>query len=88
MAVPALHTVTLRSSPEGARVLQGEDEIGTTPLSVQVERGAQPSWTLQLEGYHPLTLSAGAVERDLELSAFLEKQPPPTKRRPDIKIRR
>jgi serine/threonine protein kinase len=87
-ARPALHTVTLRSSPEGAAVLVGEELLGTTPLSVQVEPGSSPSWTLRLEGYRALTLDAGTVGEDRELSAELQREPPAPRRRPDIKIRR
>ncbi|TXD38474.1 protein kinase [Lujinxingia vulgaris] len=50
-------TIILRltTEPPGATILEGEDELGTTPYNLSVAPGGDPlAYRLHLEGYEPL----------------------------------
>lgn len=85
--------ITLKSTPEGAEVVEGDVVIGTTPLTIDWPRGATRSLTLKATGYKDLQ-KALRPEADQVLEFALEasapkspgggKKPPPKKQDPEI----
>ncbi|GAB5550074.1 MAG: serine/threonine-protein kinase [Sandaracinaceae bacterium] len=67
---PAVRSVRLVSEPEGARVLQGDQPIGTTPLSLDV-MDEPLAVTLELDGYEPMdvALTGETTEQRVALTA-------------------
>jgi hypothetical protein len=72
-AEPARRTVRIESTPNGALVLEGDAELGATPLDVEVAQGAVRTIVLKSEGFksHELELSDGSAP---ELDVALEKE--------------
>ncbi len=84
--------ITVRTTPEGAEVVEGEAVIGTTPLTLDWPRGATRSFTLKAAGFKDLHKTL-RPEADQALDFTLEssdpkpsgtKKPPPKKQDPDI----
>jgi serine/threonine-protein kinase len=70
-------SVLVRSSPSGAAVLRGDEQLGTTPLSVALspaELRSRPALRLLLAGHEPttVTLSDGETERLIDLTPLPE----------------
>lgn len=67
--------VTVRTSPDGAEVLEGESLLGKTPLSLDLEKGVIRTLSFRLAGYRDLQRSFKA-EVDQDLSFPLEPLSP------------
>ncbi len=67
--------VTVRTTPDGAEVLEGESLLGRTPLSLELEKGVVRSLSFRLAGYRDLQRSFKA-EVDQDLSFALEPSGP------------
>lgn len=67
--------VTVRTSPEGAEVLEGGSLLGRTPMSLELEKGAVRTLSFRLAGYRDLQRSFKA-EVDQDLSFPLEPLTP------------
>ena len=89
-AEPESVTIRLSSAPNGARVYQGNQLLGTTPFDHTLERGAQPvTYRVSAPGYRDSALSieteaieAGERHVTLErLPSKRAKKPKRTKRR-------
>lgn len=90
---PAALKITLKSTPEGAEVMEGEVVIGTTPLTIDWPRGATRSLTLKASGHKDLQKTL-RPEADQVLEFALEastgkaptggKKPPQKKQDPEI----
>ncbi len=67
-------TVTLRTSPEGATVKNGDDELGTTPCDVELTAGEAVTLRIEKPGFaalsHELTPEAAMEPLDLTLEAL------------------
>lgn len=67
-------TVTLRTVPEGATVLRGDESLGTSPCDVELPAGEAVTLRLQREGFaaleHQLTPEVGMEPVDLTLDAL------------------
>jgi hypothetical protein len=49
---PRTHSVAVDSTPQGAHVREGDRELGTTPMTLEIDPGAPPRrLSLVLEGY-------------------------------------
>ena len=89
-ASPLLFRV--RSKPSGATVREGEEELGTTPLDLELTPGEAPrTFELRLRGYRTeeATLDAaelaerGATEKVVTLKKAAPKRPPRPRRGPE-----
>lgn len=66
--------LTLHSSPEGARVFAGEEDLGATPLKLNPPLGLPVIYQLRLKGYKHTEREHTAVARkQQELTIALEK---------------
>jgi hypothetical protein len=67
-------TVTLRTSPEGAIVKHGDEELGTTPCDVELTAGEAVALRIEKPGFaaltHELTPEAAMEPVDLTLEAL------------------
>ncbi len=82
-AVPV--KVTLKTTPDGAEVLEGGVMIGNTPLTVEWARGATRELTFKLAGYKELVKalrSEADQSFDFQLETASSPKPPPGKKPP------
>jgi serine/threonine-protein kinase len=80
--------VTLRTTPDGAEVLEGGVMIGNTPLTLDWQRGATRELTFKLAGYKDSvkTLRSEADQSfDFPLEPAPASKPPPGKKPPPKK---
>ena len=66
--------VKVTSDPAGASVKRGDDVLGTTPLTLELQKGA-PGYdvTLALDGYRPETrVIASDVNREIDVNLLAE----------------
>ena len=79
---PELVRIDLRSRPEGAFVALNGDKRGRTPLSLELEQGAEATVRFSLRGYRA-ELRRFVAERDDSIEVRLKKKsrprPPPIK---------
>ena len=71
-------TVKLASTPSGAVVKQGDQQLGKTPLELAAVPTGDATYTLALSGYKTTTLSGSVKNKEtLPLAVTLIKQPYP-----------
>ena len=86
---PRLHTITIDSMPQGAAVREGDKELGTTPMTLDIDPAApQRRLVMSLEGYAPHTFlptrEDGRIQVPLApLPAAQPATPPPADKGPD-----
>jgi serine/threonine protein kinase len=78
LAAPArTFTLTVRSSPSGATLLRGGEELGQTPLTLELDAGEleeEPAtFTLRMRGRAPVTFTQGASASDVEIERRLPR---------------
>ena len=69
--------VNLSSTPSGATVVVGEDELGSTPSSIEwtgdeAERGREVTFRFQLDGHRDFTVTRTIIGDALDVTATLE----------------
>jgi serine/threonine-protein kinase len=74
----ASYTLTIESTPSGAEVRDGDKVLGSTPLSLPIDRATvqrEPrKFVVHADGYAPHTLYQGDSESSVRVVAVLEKQ--------------
>ena len=85
--VPEPLTLTLRSEPLGATVMEGDEVLGTTPLTLVFDPiGSRRRFALERDGYHAATVVWDpATPLVLPLGA-LERLPPPSRLATDAEL--
>ena len=81
-AVPALARLELDSRPSGAIVALDGEKMGKTPLSVELERGAEVTVRFSLPGYRSERRRLVAGEEDTLVVRLKKRAAPPTKPSP------
>lgn len=82
-AEPQRTTVSITSTPAGARVLMSGELIGLTPTSRELERrgdGSEAIFDLELDGYQPVRVHAALDAETREVHADLVALPPPAEK--------
>ena len=74
-------TVRLRTTPPGADVVEGQFQLGTTPVDLRLPRGALHLLTFQLKGHTPAQkaldlshIAGDSAELAVTLEATADKQ--------------
>ncbi|MCB9598102.1 MAG: serine/threonine protein kinase [Sandaracinaceae bacterium] len=74
-ADPGHYSLLVESTPPGARLLRGDEELGVTPVAIELDTealDAEPvTLTLSLAGHHPFTWTQGPLGRDGRIQATL-----------------
>jgi eukaryotic-like serine/threonine-protein kinase len=86
-AAPARANVRIVTTPPGATALDGTEVLGTTPLSIERQRGSVIALELRLAGFAPSRRSI-TVEADESLEFSLQAAPAPEAKRPRPKAAR
>ncbi len=58
---PGPDMVPVNSNPSGADVLYNGNNVGKTPVEVEVDRSESATLTLEKDGYNPVTISPHKV---------------------------
>lgn len=73
---PLTFALTLDSQPPGADVLEADNKLGVTPLTLTLQRAAVAhtprAFVLHLAGFQPYALVQGAADQDVRVSAALK----------------